>query len=152
MTSPKPATCEMRHVLQAGGLGHKFEYCYICQDLSLEKAQMVMHCSECSHNVCERCTGLYKDIGFAMFLSKTDNRGSLLPYMEDPQCATTPSYFSQAQEVYFLHEEYNDTPMFRRMLEQKIRKARRDLLDMEDRLAASKLRAANAEFASTSFE
>lgn len=145
--SEKILQCQKRHALEAGGFGDQFELCYICQDLSLEKAPMAMHCAPCNQSVCERCVHLYRDIGFAMFLSRED-RGSLLPYMEDHQCATTRFRNPWSCRVYHLHEEYNDTPGFRVTLERRIEEARVAVLKLEEKLAASKLRAVEAAFAS----
>lgn len=147
-SSNKVLKCQLRHALEAGGLGLQRELCYICQDLSCEKAAMAMHCAPCNQSVCERCVQLYHDVGFAMFLSRED-RGSLLPYMEHHECATTQFLEYDHLEVYHLHEEYNDTPKFRKTLEMKIKKARAIVMELEDKLAASKLRAAQAAFNST---
>ena len=126
--------CSLRHPLQPGGFGFRYEHCVMCCDLNVDRAAIAMHCRSCNESVCERCVATYHDVGFAMFLHKED-LCSLREYMDAPESAVNPD-----TRVYNWHQEFNDTPLGHDHLAKRITDAEEVVADRKAKLAASEAR------------
>ena len=147
--SPEKAMlCALRHTLRDGESGRRFDFCTFCHDLSDSKVAIKMHCPRCCESVCEKCLADYRDIGFAMFLNQED-RSSLCAYKENPACAMHLVRNPWGAQVYALHEEYNDTAVFREMVKKQIKKAEKRVEELKCKLAASEERAICAQIEAT---
>ena len=144
-TAPPKMLCGLHHTLHAGAMKDQEEsvFCHLCCDISNCKAPAAMHCPECKEIVCEKCLPMYKDIGFAMFLSH-EKRSHLIFYEKSPQYTAERYRCPWALQVYNLHQEYNDTDEYRAILAEEIARDEQRVWSKKRKLAASMDRAAKA--------
>jgi hypothetical protein len=127
--------CSPLHTLKVGALpGNSF--CILC--MARGKPVPSMYCIECKDVVCEECVPKYKDVGFAMFLSRA-GQSSLYCYERNPDLSTKHKRCgrNEEQRVYDLHAEYHNTDEHRDILRQKIEAKKREMWEKRCELAAA---------------
>ena len=120
--------CALHHPLQVSS--ECTDVCVLCR----ETGKVAMHCVQCRENVCDKCLYLYKDIGFAMFVSKEDRR-SLFAYARNSDCAVQRYRDPYCIGVYNLRQEFDDTDEHREILKDRIKWGDESVLELKRKLS-----------------